>query len=63
MSPETIKRYRSELRLTRAELAKEMGVAERTIIRWELGQFKPHPIFLEKLRYLKRRAREKVAAQ
>ena len=44
-------------------MAREMGVAERTIIRWELGQFKPHPIFLEKLRYLKRRAREKVVAQ
>ena len=36
-----VKKLREKLRMNPAELAVEMGVAERTVNRWEKGETKP----------------------
>ena len=44
-----VQRERTRLGLTQAQLAERLGVHERTVARWELGLFKPHPIWLMRL--------------
>ena len=37
MTPDELKRIRKRLRLTQAELAKELGVTRVSVARWEVG--------------------------
>jgi DNA-binding transcriptional regulator YiaG len=37
MTPDEVKRIRKRLRLTQAELAKELGVTRVSVARWEVG--------------------------
>ena len=39
---EKVKEVRKQLNLTQAALAKELGIARATLIRWETGAFKPN---------------------
>jgi transcriptional regulator with XRE-family HTH domain len=60
VAPEHISRLRSRLKLSRAALARFLGVTEMTIIRWESGeQSSPHGLQLLLLQSLER-ARERA---
>jgi DNA-binding XRE family transcriptional regulator len=38
LTPQTLKRQRQELKLTQAELAKELSVSRNSVIGWEAGR-------------------------
>jgi len=44
-----VRAQRERLGLTQTQLAERLGVHTRTITRWELGLFAPHPIWLIRL--------------
>jgi DNA-binding transcriptional regulator YiaG len=44
-----VQRERERLSLTPQQLASALGVHERTIMRWEAGEFAPHPVYLERM--------------
>lgn len=46
---ERVTRERERLGLTQAQLAKVLGVHVRTIMRWEMGAFKPHEVYLTRM--------------
>ena len=53
-----VKKLRQELKLSLTELAQALGVARRTITRWQQGErTRAHPIYLERMREM---VREKV---
>lgn len=58
ISPEEIKRLRQILKLSQDEFASLVGVlnGRRTVIRWEKGYNRPHPVFVERMRELARKA-------
>ncbi len=58
ISPQEIKRLRQILKLTQDEFGSLVGIrnGRRTIIRWEKGRNRPHPIFVERMRELARKA-------
>jgi len=44
-----VRAYRYQLGITQAELAKELGVSERSIKNFERGRGEPIPLFREKI--------------
>lgn len=50
---EKIKRLRETLGLTQAAFALRLGVDRRSVVRWENGKAKPHPVWVERMRELK----------
>ena len=48
--PQQIVQWRLRLKLTQQQLAKELGVNERTLRRYERGLHRPHPLFATKLK-------------
>ncbi len=58
VTPASIKRHRSRLKLSQAQLGSLLGVSTNTIVRWEAGTSKPrvqHRAALLKMRDLGRR--------
>jgi len=49
---ENLKRYRLTHGLNQMKFAKLLGVNEKTVARWELGDFKPSKKLVEKLSFL-----------
>lgn len=45
-----VQRERQRLGMTHAQLAQALGVHARTVERWELGEFKPHEVYLTRMR-------------
>jgi len=45
-----VQKERLRLGLTHAQLAQALGVHPRTVERWELGEFKPHEVYLSRMR-------------
>lgn len=56
MTPQEIQSLREALDLSRAKFAERLGVAERTIIRWEGGEVCPSPLALNALKELQAQA-------
>ena len=44
MTPDEARKRRKDAGLTLAQLAQRIGVAERTVLRWEQSKSKPHNI-------------------
>ena len=42
--PNYLIRERTRLRLTQAELAKEIGVSKSAVSKWEIGALEPRPL-------------------
>lgn len=49
MSAEKVKAERKRLGLSAARVARILGVSKRTIWRWEAGETRVHPVYLERL--------------
>lgn len=58
-----VQKERLRLGLTQAQLAERLGVHERTIARWELGLFSPHPIYLRRMSEMQPEAAPAVQSQ
>ena len=55
MTPAQITALRNALGLTRQMFAVRVGVAERTVYRWEQGQATPRGLALRRLQFIARR--------
>lgn len=55
LSGDSVKRIRKELNLSQAEFAERLGAGSKTTVcRWERGLNKPHILFVEKMKELRR---------
>lgn len=50
-----VRKIRRRTGLTQEKFGRVVGVTWLTIHRWEKGKFKPHPVFLEKLKEIDKR--------
>lgn len=44
MTPDTLRAFRDELRLTQAGLASRLGVTRTTVAQWEVGRYPTPPL-------------------